>query len=405
MPVFPLQSLVALVVLVFGWQFSSATAQACPPTDKQSAKLKAASAAPKSNTTGFVTCTYDVPCNYFANGTFSNGPTVSCPDAIRNAGFLCPSFDGSPSSPPDGHALISSQNGTDPGVFTRDCYYTSSNHQPAIQDRVQLPIEQQHRAAADRCFRDRSAKPSLYLWICYDFGGYDVPVRHGKGSVLAHARCAHSHHPPAQHGAPVNGTSAAACPPSAIPILNSTFNNAGGGVAFNSTNSTSTGNPCPQPNKAGSYFASSSTGPGASGMVSCTYADSTQCTYLSADGSLKFGPSSCPSAITPLASTAPGNATSSILVAAVARNSRRSSTITDDNLPPDIIALLVMSAVLVLGTLALGGLWWFSFQRQRSLPPPRPPHYRVVSVHEQDYGHGGSETYDDPYEPASRNRK
>ncbi|KAJ7156157.1 hypothetical protein C8R46DRAFT_1355903 [Mycena filopes] len=342
MPVFPLQSLVALAMVVFGqlsWSGRALAQQACPPTDKQSAKLKAASAAPKSNITGFVTCTYDdtagAPCNYFANGTFSNGPTVSCPDAIRT-GFSCPS--------------------------------NSTGQQQLIGASV---TTQQNFACT---YATGSTSPALCL--------YDT------------------------HGAPVNGSgTSAACPPSAIPILNSTFNNAGGGSAFNSTSLNSTGNPCPQPNKAGTYFASSSTGPGASGMVSCTYADSTQCTYLSADGSLKFGPSSCPSAITPLASTAPGSATSSILVAAVARNSRRSSTITDDNLPPDIIALLVMSAVLVLGTLALGGLWWFSFHRRRSLPPPKPLHYRVVSVHEQDYGHGNGETYDDPYEPPSGNRR
>ncbi|KAJ7748565.1 hypothetical protein B0H16DRAFT_1552460, partial [Mycena metata] len=123
--------------LVVSGQFSSGVAQVlCPPTDKQLAELNVT--APKSFIDVFVTCTYAAeaaedaakPCYYFPNRTFFNGSTVSCPELIGNFGFLYLSFDGSPSNPPDGDALLSTQNGTDPGVFTQDCYYRNNDQVP-----------------------------------------------------------------------------------------------------------------------------------------------------------------------------------------------------------------------------------------------------------------------------------
>ncbi|KAJ7722937.1 hypothetical protein B0H16DRAFT_1599533 [Mycena metata] len=122
--------------LVVSGQFSSGLAQvSCLPTDKQLAELNVTT--PQSSIDGFVTCTYAEAdegaaklCYYFPNGTSFNGSSVSCPGSIRNFGFLCLSFDGSPSNRPDGDALVSTQNGTDPGVFTQDCYYRNNDQVP-----------------------------------------------------------------------------------------------------------------------------------------------------------------------------------------------------------------------------------------------------------------------------------
>ncbi|KAJ7715243.1 hypothetical protein B0H16DRAFT_1616435 [Mycena metata] len=119
--------------LVVSRQFSSGLAQVlCPPTDKQLAELNVT--APQSSIDGFVTFTYAAeaaedaakPCHYF--------PVSSTPRRQISG-----SFDGSPSNPPDGHALVSTQNGTDPGLFTQYCYYTNNDQSYCWKDGSRRP--------------------------------------------------------------------------------------------------------------------------------------------------------------------------------------------------------------------------------------------------------------------------
>ncbi|KAJ7030085.1 hypothetical protein C8F04DRAFT_1264203 [Mycena alexandri] len=149
------------------------------------------------------------------------------------------------------------------------------------------------------------------------------------------------------------------------------FNNESNSASGNASN-----NPCPQPNKSGASLASSSISRGTDGMVSCTYADNTQCTYLSVNGALKVGPSTCPPSIVP---TAPVGAIPSgrHLLAAAAAALTGTSTPSKNKLDSAIIALLAMSILLLLGLVALAARWFFSSNSPRRgglHSPPKPSH-------------------------------
>ncbi|KAJ7748568.1 hypothetical protein B0H16DRAFT_1888341 [Mycena metata] len=276
--------------------------------------------APQSSIDAFVTFTYAAEaaedaaklCYYFPNRTLFNGSTVSCPELIGNFGFLCLSFDGSPSNPPEEtttRSLARTLSLLSKFLTINSARLNSTGFNCPLnctnQTLIGASITLEHNLACT--YTNTTAIPSLCL--------YDP------------------------HGATLNATST----PSSFEfsIISSSSNNESTGASGNNT-----GNPCLQLNKSGASLASSSISHGPDRMASCTYADNIQCTYLSINGTLKVGPSTCPPSIAP---TAPVGALPSgrhLLAAAAASTGTSASS--KNKLHPALTALLAMSIVIVL---------------------------------------------------------